>query len=116
MNKTYLAGLGVLLVALVGSNLAWLATSDGESGQSEPFDSCRFVGDMLTLRYSYGTNQQVTVAVDTREEGVTVSLTSRTGEGDTPAIGLSGEASYFISGGPARVMYPDGEPLDCGGS
>lgn len=65
------------------------------------------------LTYMYGANQAVEPRIDTRGGDIVVSLSTQSGDGLTPAIGLLGEARFSVFGGTAPVRYPDGEQLPC---
>lgn len=102
---------GVLTAGLLVTSVGWYLGVSG--GSDQRFDSCRYDGQTLVLSYSYGANQRVSPAVDTRDMDVVVALHVDAGKGSTPDIGLTGEARFAIFGGPTTVRYPDGERLDC---
>jgi hypothetical protein len=102
---------GLVALGLLVTSIGWYLSARSETGQ--PFDSCHFEGDILVLTYSYGANQAIGPRIDTRSRDIVVFLSAEVGDGITPAIGLSGEARFLTFGGPAPVLYPDGEPLPC---
>lgn len=105
------AGVGALGVALVVTSAGWFMEAD--DGTEERFDSCGFEDGFLVLAYSYGLNEKVSVTLDTRD-GMVVSLTSEQGSGETPAVGLGGEARFRVGEPPSEpIRYPDGTVLDC---
>jgi hypothetical protein len=102
---------GLMSVGLIITSVGWYLS--GSAGAEQRFESCHLDGDLLVLTYAYCANQAVEPRVDTRDGDVVVSLRTESGDGATPAVGLSGEASFLIFGGSTSVRYPDGEVLPC---
>ena len=67
----------------------------------------------MTVTYDYGANERVAVVLDSRDGKTVLSLETEQGSGDTPAIGLSGQATFSVFGGPDDLQYPDGGNIDC---
>jgi len=110
----------LLATALAVTTLGWIRASDNlQLGEDAParFDDCTFDGGKLILKYSYGANQLVAPSVDTRHgDRIVVELSTKVGEGVTPAIGLYGQAEFLMFGSdetPPVVEYPDGQRLKC---
>ena len=102
---------GLLAVGLVVTSVGWYLST--RAGGERRFDSCRLDGELLTLEYSYGTNEMVSPSIDTRGPDVVVALRTHVGDGLTPAIRLTGRARFTVFSGPRAVRYPDGDQLDC---
>ncbi len=102
---------GLIALGLVITSVGWYMSAN--AGAEQRFDSCRFDGDTLVLRYIYGANEAVEPRIDARGGDLVVSLSTQRGEGVTPAIGLLGEVRFTVFGGAAAVRYPDGEQLSC---
>jgi hypothetical protein len=103
------------LVALLG--VALVVTSIGWYFSTHPggtrFQSCRWDGDELVLRYSYGTGDTVTTVVNPQSDDVVAQLRVDEGAGDHTSGALYGEARFRISGQPRPVHYPNGAELNC---
>lgn len=102
---------GLTGLALVVTSVGWYRSA--AAGAEQRFDSCHFEGETLVLGFAYGANQAVEPRIDSRGGDVVVSLRTHAGSGDTPDVGLLGEARFAVFGGPAPVRYPDGEQLSC---
>lgn len=104
---------GLLLLGLAVTSAGW-ALSAADAPYVDQVDGCRWDGDVLVVSFSYGANQEVSPVLDTRDGDLVVWLETRSGGGDTPAIGLNGEASFGVFGGTGgRVLGPDGSELVC---
>ena len=103
----------VLMVALAITSIGWaLSTRDPHR---ERFTSCERDSGSATVTYDYGANQRVAVVFDSRDGTAVLSLETDQGSGDTPAIGLSGQATFAVFGEPTDLQYPDGRAIDCEG-
>lgn len=105
--------IGLLAIGLVITSIGWYRSERSEGTDDGRFGSCRFEGSTLVLTYTYGANQLISPSVDTRGSDIVIKLNTRTGEGITPAIGLSGEARFGFFGEPKTVRYEDGKELTC---
>jgi hypothetical protein len=104
---------GLVLVALVVTSVGW-ARSAADAPYVGQVDGCRWDGDTLVVRFLYGANEEVSPVLDARDGDLVVSLEIRSGGGDTPSIGLGGEASFLVFGDAGgRVLRPDGSELVC---
>jgi len=65
------------------------------------------------VTYDYGANERVAVVLDSRDGKTVMSLETEEGSGATPAIGLSGQATFSVFGEPDHLEYPDGHSIDC---
>ncbi len=111
MRKIRYLIVGLIALGLVVTSVGWYMSAN--AGAEQRFRSCRFDGNTLVLTYSYGANQAVEPRFDARDGDLVVSLRTEQGEGDTPAIKLSGEARFMVFGRAGAVRYPDGEQLSC---
>lgn len=101
----------ILMIALAITSMGWaLSTRDPHR---ERFTSCARDGGSATVTYEYGANERVAVVFDSRDGKTVLSLETDQGSGDTPAIGLSGQATFAILGEPTDLHYPDGRTIDC---
>lgn len=104
---------GLLLVALLVTSVGW-ALSAADAPYVGQVDRCRWAGDTLVVTFSYGANEEVSPVLDTRDGDLMVWLETRAGGGDTPAIGLIGEARFGVFSDPGgTVLRPDGSEIAC---
>ena len=106
----------VLALALIAVGAGWYGERDDtKMDTNQRFESCRWDGGVLVLTYVYGANQVVSPSIDTRGKSLVVALEVEEGDGVTPAIGLTGETRFGISGrdDKATLTYPDGRRLAC---
>jgi hypothetical protein len=102
--------LGVLVIGLLVTSVGWyLSAHPG----GERFESCHWDGNDLVLGYTYGSGDTVSTMVHPSSDHVVAQLRVDEAGGAQPAIALTGEARYPISGGPRAVEYPNGAELNC---
>ncbi len=103
--------LGALILGLSVTGAGWYLSAS--SGSERRFESCRVDEGSLALAFEYGANEAVRPSMDTRGRDVVVGLNVESGEGDTPAILLHGEARFQLFGDPDTIRYSDGRELSC---
>jgi hypothetical protein len=102
--------IALLGVALVVTSIGWYLSAHPGGVR---FESCHWEGDDLVLGYTYGSGDTVSTRVHPDDEHVVAQLRVDEAGGNRPAVALTGEARYPISGGPRPVRYPDGAELNC---
>ena len=100
----------VLVVALGVTSIGWYLSAHPGGVR---FESCHWQGDDLVLGYTYGSGDTVSTMVHPAGDHVVAQLRVDRADGAQPAIALSGEARYPVSGGPMRVRYPNGADMNC---
>jgi len=100
----------VLGIALAATSIGWYLSAHPGGVQ---FESCHWEGDALVLGYTYGSGDTVSTMVRPEDDHVVAQLRVDEPDGPRPAIALTGEARYPVSGGPLPVRYPDGNELNC---
>jgi hypothetical protein len=103
----------LLLIGLAITSIGWVLSA--RHPNREGFTSCARDSGSATVTYDYGANERVAVVLDSRDGKTVMSLETNQGSGDTPDIGLSGQASFAVFGEPTELEYPDGRSIDCEG-
>ena len=102
--------IALLGVGLVVTSIGWyLSAHPG----GERFESCHWEGESVVLGYSYGVGDTVSTMVHPAGDHVVAQLRIDRADGAQPAMALTGEARYPVSGGPLPVEYPNGAELNC---
>ena len=102
--------IALLGVGLVVTSVGWyLSAHPG----GERFESCHWEGSTLVLGYSYGSGDTVSTMVRPEDDHVVAQLRVEEPDGPRPAVALTGEARYPVSGGPLPVQYANGAELNC---
>ena len=100
----------VLVLALGVTSIGWYLSAHPGGVR---FESCHWQGDNLVLGFTYGPGDTVSTMVHPDGDHVVAQLRVDEAGGARPAIALTGEARYPISGGPLPVEYPNGAELNC---
>lgn len=102
--------IALLGVGLVVTSIGWyLSAHPG----GERFESCHWEGETVVLGYTYGVGDTVSTMVRPEGDHVVAQLRIDRAGGARPAMALTGEARYPVSGGPLPVQYPNGAELNC---
>lgn len=100
-----------LAASLAAVAATWYWTT--HTASERPFESCHFEGNVLVLKWTAGVNERNSVQLDTRNNALVVSLRTEVGRGDSPAIGLPGEARLTVYGDSKEVKDATGRILAC---
>lgn len=99
----------VLVIALGVTSIGWYLSAHPGGVR---FESCHWEGENLVLGYTYGSGDTVSTMVHPSGDHVVAQLRVDEGNNSTDQ-GLTGKATYPISGGPLPVRYPNGAELNC---
>jgi hypothetical protein len=110
MRFVQYAVIAVLGVGLVVTSIGWYLSAHPGGVR---FESCQWDGQDLVLGYAYGSGDTVSTMVHPDGDHVVAQLRVHEAGGNQPAVALTGQARYPISGGPRPVEYPNGAELNC---
>jgi hypothetical protein len=111
MAKSSKVAFAALLVALVITSIGWARASTDPSW--ERLGTCIAADGRLNVTFTYGANERTALVLDTRDDGGVISVEQVHGTGDTPDIGLGGQASLLYQGDLKDLRYPDGDRVKC---
>jgi hypothetical protein len=101
-----------LVIGVIIFFLGWYVGAVNNGEGDERFESCRFDGEILQLRWLYGPGDTVSPKVEQHGGEIVVSLDIDKGD-NSPDEELVGHARLGIDGDQDTVRYPDGTELDC---
>lgn len=102
---------GALLLALAITSIGWATARDDP--EWERLSGCTAVDGRLNVSFDYGGNERTALVLDTRGGGGVLAVEHVEDSGDTPDIGLGGQASLIYEGAVNELRYPNGDPVDC---
>ncbi|QCX26419.1 hypothetical protein [Nocardioides jishulii] len=103
---------GVAVVSTIAAGVCafgWYTSATW--GEEEDFSSCKDLGGLLELTYTYGSGDVLRFTQDPRGKDMTLSYQVKQAGGDQPAIAYIDRLLVTDRGG--KVYDPDGKIIEC---